>query len=227
MLWNGDMVLCYDEHAGRGTGMLCCMGKTVQPDTHRFCGCRRMTDRAALLQGACGSCVPGRGSYSSLYPVRDIKERQERVMKVILLEDVKKVGKKGEIVEASDAYARNVLLRQKLAVEATGKARNDLKLQKANDEKVAAENLAEAEALKKKIEASSVTLKVKTGEGGRLFGSVSSKEISEAIQQQIGVEVDRKKIVVENPIKNVGQMEVLIKLHTKVRANLKVKVESL
>ena len=72
-----------------------------------------------------------------------------------------------------------------------------------------------------------VTLKVKTGEGGRLFGSVSSKEISEAIQQQIGVEVDRKKIVVENPIKNVGQMEVLIKLHTKVRANLKVKVESL
>lgn len=112
-------------------------------------------------------------------------------------------------------------------MEATGKARNDLKLQKANDEKVAAENLAEAEALKKKIEASSVTLKVKTGEGGRLFGSVSSKEISEAIQQQIGVEVDRKKIVVENPIKNVGQMEVLIKLHTKVRANLKVKVESL
>ena len=169
----------------------------------------------------------GQREYSSLYPVRDIKERQERVMKVILLEDVKKVGKKGEIVEASDAYARNVLLRQKLAVEATGKARNDLKLQKANDEKVAAENLAEAEALKKKIEASSVTLKVKTGEGGRLFGSVSSKEISEAIQQQIGVEVDRKKIVVENPIKNVGQMEVLIKLHTKVRANLKVKVESL
>ena len=169
----------------------------------------------------------GQREYSSLYPVRDIKERQERVMIVILLEDVKKVGKKGEIVEASDAYARNVLLRQKLAVEATGKARNDLKLQKANDEKVAAENLAEAEALKKKIEASSVTLKVKTGEGGRLFGSVSSKEISEAIQQQIGVEVDRKKIVVENPIKNVGQMEVLIKLHTKVRANLKVKVESL
>ena len=169
----------------------------------------------------------GQREYSSLYPVRDIKERQERVMKVILLEDVKKVGKKGEIVEASDAYARNVLLRKKLAVAATGKARNDLKLQKANNEKVAAENLAEAEALKKKIEASSVTLKVKTGEGGRLFGSVSSKEISEAIQQQIGVEVDRKKIVVENPIKNVGQMEVLIKLHTKVRANLKVKVESL
>ena len=149
----------------------------------------------------------GQREYSSLYPVRDIKERQERVMKVILLEDVKKVGKKGEIVEASDAYARNVLLRQKLAVEATGKACNDLKLQKANDEKVAAENLAEAEALKKKIEASSVTLKVKTGEGGRLFGSVSSKEISEAIQQQIGVEVDRKKIVVENPIKNVGRTE--------------------
>ena len=148
-------------------------------------------------------------------------------MKVILLQDVNKVGKKGDLVEASDSYARNVLIRRKLAVEATGQAINDLKLKKANDEKVAAENLAEAEALKKKIEASSVTLKVKTGEGGRLFGSVSSKEISEAIQQQIGVEVDRKKIVVENPIKNVGQMEVLIKLHTKVRANLKVKVESL
>ncbi len=148
-------------------------------------------------------------------------------MKVILLEDVKKVGKKGEIVEASDAYARNVLLRQNLAVEATGKARNDLKLQKANDEKVAAENLAEAEELKKKIEASSVTIKVKTGEGGRLFGSISGKELAEALKEQVGVEVDKKKIAVDNPLKNVGEMEVTIKLHTKVKAALKVKVESL
>ncbi len=148
-------------------------------------------------------------------------------MKVILLEDVKKVGKKGEIVEASDAYARNVLLRQKLAVEATGKTVNDLKLQKANDEKIAAENLAEAKELKEKIEASSVTVKVKTGEGGRLFGSISGKELAEAMKEQLGIEVDKKKIVVDNPLKSVGEMEATIKLHTKVKAALKVKVESI
>ncbi len=148
-------------------------------------------------------------------------------MKVILLEDVKAVGKKGEIVEVSDGYARNVLLKKKQGVEATGKNRNDLKLQKANQEKVAAENLAAAQELGKKLEAASITLKVKVGEGGRLFGSISNKEVAEAVKEQLGYEIDKKKIQLNNPIRSVGTMEAAIKLHTKVTALLKVNVESL
>ena len=148
-------------------------------------------------------------------------------MKVILLQDVNKVGKKGEMVEAADAYARNVLIRRKLAVEATGQAINDLKLKKTNDEKVAEENLEKAKELKEKLDKSSVTIRVKTGEGDRLFGSISGKEIAEAAKEQLGIELDRRKIVVENPIKTIGTMDVLVKLHTKVKAQLTVKVEKL
>ena len=148
-------------------------------------------------------------------------------MKVILLQDVNKVGKKGEMVEAADAYARNVLIRRKLAVEATGQAINELKLKKANDEKVAEENLEKAKELKEKLDKSSVTIRVKTGEGDRLFGSISGKEIAEAAKEQLGIELDRRKIVVENPIKTIGTMDVLVKLHTKVKAQLTVKVEKL
>lgn len=148
-------------------------------------------------------------------------------MKVILLEDVRSLGKKGEIVEVSDAYARNVLFKKKQGVEATGKNMNDLKLQKANQEKVAAENLAAAKELAGKLEKASVTLKVKVGEGGKLFGSISSKEIAEAVKEQLGYEIDKKKILLTSPIKSVGSMDVAIKLHTKVTAELKVKVEGL
>ena len=148
-------------------------------------------------------------------------------MKVILLQDVNKVGKKGEMVEAADAYARNVLIRRKLAVEATGQAINDLKLKKANDEKVAEENLEKAKELKEKLDKSSVTIRVKTGEGDRLFGSISGKEVAEAAKEQLGIELDRRKIVVENPIKTIGTMSVVVKLHPKVKAQLKVKVEKL
>ena len=139
-------------------------------------------------------------------------------MKVILLQDVNKVGRKGEMVEAADAYARNVLIRRKLAVEATGKAINDLKLKKANDEKIAEENLETAKALKEKLDKSSVVVKAKTGEGDRLFGSISGKEIAEAAKEQLGIEIDRRKIVVENPIKTIGTMSVIVKLHPQVRA---------
>ncbi len=148
-------------------------------------------------------------------------------MKVILLEDVKKVGKKGEIVEVSDAYARNVLLRKKQGVEATSANLNTLKLKKANDEKIAAENLAEAKALKEKIEKGSVTLKVKTGEGGKLFGSVSNGQIADAVKEQMGIEIDRRKILIGTPIKNIGDMSVDVKLHPQVKAELSVKVEAL
>ena len=134
-------------------------------------------------------------------------------MKVILLQDVNKVGKKGDLVEASDSYARNVLIRRKLAVEATGQALNDLKLKKANDEKVAEENLE--------------VVRAKTGEGDKLFGSISGKEIAEAAKEQLGIELDRRKIVVDNPIKTIGTMSVIVKLHPKVKAELTVKVEKL
>ena len=148
-------------------------------------------------------------------------------MKVILLHDVKKVGKKGDLVEAADSYARNVLLRQKLAVEANGKTMNDLKLRKANDEKVAEENLEKAKELKELLEKSSVTVRAKTGEGDRLFGSISGKEIADAAKEQLGVELDRRKIVVDTPIKSIGTMEVAVKLHPQVKAALTVKVEKL
>lgn len=148
-------------------------------------------------------------------------------MKVILLEDVKNVGKKGQVVEVSDSYARNVLIKKNQGLEATGKNMNDLKLQKANDEKVAAQNLADARVLAEQIEKSSIVLKVKVGEGGKLFGSISTKEIAEAVKEQLDLEVDKKKIQITNPIKSTGEMDVPIKLHTKVTARLKVHVESL
>ena len=148
-------------------------------------------------------------------------------MKVILLEDVNKVGKKGDMVEASDSYARNVLIRRKLAVEATGQAINDLKLKKANDEKIAEENLEKAKELKEQLDRSSVVVRAKTGEGDKLFGSISGKEIAEAAKEQLGIELDRRKIVVDNPIKTIGTMSVIVKLHPKVKAELTVKVEKL
>ncbi len=146
-------------------------------------------------------------------------------MKVILLEDVKNVGKKGEVVEVNDNFARNVLLRSKKGVEATGKNMNDLKLRKANDEKVAAENLAAAQELAKKVGQSEVTLKVKVGEGGKLFGAIASKEIAEAAQSQLGFTLDKKKIQMDTPIKSVGKHTVPVRLHSKVTANLTVIVE--
>jgi large subunit ribosomal protein L9 len=148
-------------------------------------------------------------------------------MKVILLEDVKSVGKKGDIVDVSDAYARNVLLRKKQGVEASGKNMNDLKLQKANDEKVAAENLAAARELAGKLEGAVITLKVKVGEGGKIFGSVSGKEVAEAVKDQLGIEIDKKKVLLPAPIKGIGTTEVPVKLHSKVTAQLKVNVEAL
>lgn len=145
-------------------------------------------------------------------------------MKVILLEDVKALGKKGQIVKVNDGYARNFILPKKLGVEATAKNLNDLKLQKANAEKVAAEQLAEAKALAEKIGELSVTLKMKAGEGGRAFGSVSSKEIAVAAKDQLGLEIDKKKMVLPEAIKTFGTHEVPVKLHKDVTAKLTVKV---
>lgn len=144
-------------------------------------------------------------------------------MKVILLQDVKSLGKKGELVDVNDGYARNFILKKNLGMEANGKNMNDLKLQKAHEEKVALEQLEEAKVLKGKIEEASVECKMKAGEAGRTFGSVSSKEIVKAVQEQLGYEVDKKKIQME-AIKTFGTHIVTIKLHPKVQAELKVKV---
>ena len=145
-------------------------------------------------------------------------------MQVILLEDVKKLGKKGEIVEISDGYARNFVLPKKLGVEANSKNRNDLKLQKANGDKIAKEQLEAARELAGALETKEVALKMKSGEGGKAFGSISSKEIAQAAKEQCGLELDKKKIQLPEPIKALGVYEVSVKLHPKVTGKLKVKV---
>ena len=146
-------------------------------------------------------------------------------MKVILLEDVKSLGKKGQIVNVSDGYARNMLIPKKLGAEATPKNLNDLKLQKAHEEKVAKENLEAAKAFGEKISASQVTMAIKTGEGGKAFGSVSAKEIAEAAKEQLDFDLDKKKLVLEGPIKELGVFQVAVKLHPQVTAQLKVQVK--
>lgn len=146
-------------------------------------------------------------------------------MQVILLQDVKTLGKKGEIVKVNDGYARNYVLPKKLGIEANNKNLNDLKLKKTNEEKVAQEQLEAAQALAKTIEDSKVVLSIKTGEGGRTFGSVSSKEIAAGVKKQLNIDVDKKKIVLNEAIKTVGTHIVNIKLHRNVIAKLPVQVK--
>ncbi len=145
-------------------------------------------------------------------------------MEVVLLQDVKSLGKKGQVVKVNDGYARNYILPKKLGVEANSKNLNDLKLQKANDAKVAAQQLADAKELAAKLEEASVTVSIKAGEGGRTFGSVSTKEIGKAVSDQLKLEIDKKKLVLEEPIKSLGTHEVPVKLHKDVTATLRVKV---
>ncbi len=148
-------------------------------------------------------------------------------MKVVLLQDVKALGKKGDVVEVKEGYAKNMLLPKKLGIEATPKALNDLKLQKANADKKAAEALAAAKALAAKLESVPVKVAVKMGAGGKVFGSVSTKEIAEAIQKEMGLEVDKKKISTDGAIKDAGTYTVNVKLHPEVTAKVKVLVAAL
>ena len=145
-------------------------------------------------------------------------------MKVILLADVKALGKKGQVVEVSDGYARNFLLKKKLGVEATPKNLNDLKL-KAREERIAKEKLEAAQQLAAELSGRSVTVKIRMGENGKAFGSVSGKEIAAAYQEQCGVELDRKKIQLQEPIKAFGVYEIPVRLHPQVTGQLKVKVQ--
>ena len=148
-------------------------------------------------------------------------------MKVVLLQDVKALGKKGDVVEVKEGYAKNMLLPKKLGIEATPKALNDLKLQKANADKKAAEALAAAKELAAKLESVPVKVAVKMGAGGKVFGSVSTKEIAEAIQKERGLEVDKKKISTDGAIKDAGTYTVNVKLHPEVTAKVKVLVAAL
>lgn len=146
-------------------------------------------------------------------------------MKVILLQDVKALGKKGEVVNVNDGYARNFILPKKLGVEANGKNLNDLKLQKNNEAKVAQEHLDAAKKLAEELKAGKVVLTMKVGEGGRTFGSVSSKEIAEAVKEQMHLDIDKKKIQLKEQIKTLGTHILSVKLHPEVTAELNVSVK--
>lgn len=146
-------------------------------------------------------------------------------MKIILLKDDKKLGKKGEIIEVNDGFARNFILPQKIGMEATAKNLNDLKLQKANTERLALEQLETAKNLATLLESKTIIVKMKAGEGGRAFGSVSSKEIANTCKEQHGIEIDKKKIIMSESLKNFGIYELDVKLHPQVTAKIKVHVQ--
>ena len=146
-------------------------------------------------------------------------------MKVILLEDVKSLGKKGQIVNVSDGYARNMIIPKKLGLEATEKNLNDLKLKQKHEEKLAAQKLADAKKMASDLEKIKITVAMKAGEGGKVFGSIAAKEIAQAAKDQHGLDLDKKKIQLSEPIKTFGMHEVPIKLHTQVTGSLYVLVQ--
>ena len=146
-------------------------------------------------------------------------------MQVILLQDVKSLGKKGETVKVSDGYARNYVIPKKLGVEATEKNKNELKLQKAHEDKLAAQKLAEAREMAEKLSPLDIVVSMKAGNNGKVFGSISAKEIAAAAKDQHGLDLDKKKIQVAEPIKSFGKFEVPIKLHTQVTGKLNVIVQ--
>ncbi len=146
-------------------------------------------------------------------------------MKVILLEDVKSLGKRGDVVKVSDGYARNLILPKKLGVEATQKNLNELKQRNRREERIAQENLDAAKALAEEIGGKEVTVTLKTGEGGKTFGSISTKEIAAAAKEQLSMELDKKKMQLpEGGLKTLGVHEVTVKFHPKVTGTLKVNV---
>ena len=148
-------------------------------------------------------------------------------MKVILNADVKGTGKKGQVLEVADGYARNFLFPKKLAIEATTGNIQDISHKKAIEERRKMKEKEVALELANKLNALLIDVKTKTGEGGRLFGSVTSKEIAEALKKQHGVEVDKRKLELKEPIKSLGDYEVQVKVYQDVIAKLKVHVEAL
>ena len=148
-------------------------------------------------------------------------------MKVILLEDVKSLGKKGDVVKVSDGYARNMLFPKKLGIEATAGNMKNLEQKRKIDEKNAAEELKKAQEFAKNLETKSVTVGIKVGTGGKTFGSVSTKEIADAAKKQLGIDIDKKKMALASPLRELGETQVPVKVHPKVTANLKVIVKEI
>lgn len=145
-------------------------------------------------------------------------------MKVVLLSDVKKLGKRSDIIEVSDGYARNMLIKKGVAVEATASNLNDLKLKLKNEEKIEKEKYDIAVSQKSIIESKEIMLKIKAGSNGKTFGSITSKEISDAIKLNFNIDVEKKKIEVDEAIKNIGVYDIKIKLHKDVEATLSLRV---
>ncbi|EGD47749.1 ribosomal protein L9 [Ruminiclostridium papyrosolvens DSM 2782] len=148
-------------------------------------------------------------------------------MKVILKQDVKGLGKKEQMVEASDGYARNFLLPRGLAVEATSSNVNIMKTKKEAEAQKKDREVAQAKELAKKIKDITVTLKVKAGENGKLFGSITSKDVAEALKSQQKLDIDKKKLVMPDSLKAVGTFEVEVKLYPEINSKFTVKIESL
>lgn len=147
-------------------------------------------------------------------------------MEVILLQDVKSLGKKGDLVKVNDNYARNYIIPKKFGLEANAKNLNDLKLKKANEEKLAQQHLEECQALAEKLKDVVIEVKIKVGEGGKTFGSVSAKEIVESAKK-MGYDIDKKKLQIKDPIKSLGTYKIALKLHQKVTTELKVHVSAI
>ena len=148
-------------------------------------------------------------------------------MKVILFEDVKKVGKKGEVVELADGYARNCIINKKLGVEATPAALNNLKLKNQNEEKVDAQNRADAEKLKSMLATKTLTISDKAGgEAGRIFGSITRLEVADELKKQLNVDIDKKNILMDENIKEIGPTLVSLKLYKDIKADIKVVIKA-
>ena len=146
-------------------------------------------------------------------------------MKVILTSDVKKVGKKGDVLEFSDGYARNCIINKKLGLEATPANLNNLKLKKANEDKIAEKQLQDAKEFAKELAEKTVKVSIKCGKDGKTFGSISTKEISDELKKQLGYEIDKKKILLKEPIKSAGAFEIPVKIHAQVNGSFHLLIE--
>lgn len=145
-------------------------------------------------------------------------------MKVVLLQDVKKLGKADDIVDVNDGYARNFLFKQKLAVEATKENLNEVKLRKRAEAVKAERALDDAKAMAEELEGKAFTMKMKAGAGGRLYGTLTAMDVAAALVAA-GYDVDKRNITIETPLKNLGTARVKLKLHNEVTANVDIKVE--
>ncbi len=179
----------------------------------------------------CANIIPAEGNESFIdfltLSLQVMKKGMVIYMEIILTQDVKALGKKGEIVKVSDGYARNFILPKKLGLEATKQNLYDLKLQKDAEEKKQKELLAEAQAFAKRLEEVAIKVNIKAGEGGKTFGSISTKEIAAALKEQFGLDLDKKKLQLSDPIKNAGIYTVPVKLHPQVTAEMKVEVQAI